>query len=151
MTRRRRSRKSKLAVAPPSSASSEPEVHPNATLGPDASLESSQAQWLGSDSTNAPLLGEEQEDQIYASGGFEFLERFLRGRVGLQPRSVFLIITIAWFVFISWLYVRDNELARLDTIDGMKWFGVKIAIYSVIYFVVAIIVLLSSQIGRPSR
>lgn len=120
-------------------------ISPDATLGPESSYESTQVQWMGPDSTSAPSIEEESEPE-YASGGFELLDKFLQGRINLPTRSVFIILTLAWFGFLSFLFVRDSELGRLETIDGIKWLGIKVAIYTVFYILVTIVVIISNRV-----
>lgn len=126
------------------SASNISEINPDVTVGPEASLESTRQDWMGPESTSAPAIGEDEERE-YVSDGFGFLDKFLQGRVSLNSRSVFLLVTLGWFGFISWLYTKDNDLGRLDSLDGIKWFGVKAVLYTGFYVLVAIILRIFSR------
>jgi len=116
-------------------------------------MESTVPRWMGPESTNAPALSEEEEyeEETYARDGVQLLERFLRGRMILRPRSVFLALTICWFGIVSWLFVRDNELGRLIDPSGMRWFWSKAGIYSVFYLLAGGIIGISSLFGRRKK
>ena len=147
---RRQGRLQALALAG-QTASMKPEISPDVTLGPEDSLASTREQWMGSDSTSVPDIGEPDHEASYARGGAQFIEKLLQGRMPLVPRAVFLLITLAWFVFVSFLFTKDNELGRLDTAKGMKWFGFKIGAYSLMYILVGLVVLILSRAFRPSK
>ena len=108
----------------------EPDFHPDATLGPDASLDSTALAWRERESTNAPTVGEEEPEGSYARGYAELVEKFLKHRVPLSGRPVAVVIILAWFAFISWLFLQDNQAGSLATSDGLKWFAVKASLYS---------------------
>lgn len=129
-------------------ATNEPDIHPDATLGPEASSESTMARWMGPESTTAPLASQPSPEPLAAASGVGLLERFLGGRLALRPRSVFLVLTIGWFAIVSWLFVKDNELGRLTDEGGLRWFGVKALIYSGFYLLVALVVGIASRFRR---
>jgi hypothetical protein len=106
---------------------------------------------MGPESTNAPSIGEEDREQPYATGGVELLDKFLQGRLTLIPRALLVLITIIWFGFISFLFVNDNELGRLDTIEGIEWFGAKALVYSILFGAVALIIWFASKPLRGSH
>jgi hypothetical protein len=146
----RRARARALEIAE-STAALKPEVSPDATLGPEASFEITRFQWMGPESTTAPAIGEEDREPEYAAGGYELFDKFLQGRLPLLPQALLLIITVIWFAFISFLFIKDNELGRLDTIDGMKWFGTKVIVYSIPYVIVAFLIWIASKPLRKGR
>jgi len=122
-------------------ASSEPDVHPEATLDPEASLDRTLAGLQSTESTNAPEIGKvDVEDLKYAAGGTQLLEKFLHGRIPLRARTILFLLTLGWFGFISWLFLQDNEAGKLDAVSGMEWFWVKAGIYSAFFTVVALVV-----------
>jgi len=131
-----------------SALSNEPDVSPNATLDPEAALEGTIPAWMGPESTNAPSVGQEEEDKPYPADYPELLQRFLGGRIRFRPRSVFLLLTLGWFCFISWLFLQDNDAGRLSTRVEIEWFWTKAAIYSAFYVVVSVIVGFSSLLGN---
>jgi len=106
---------------------------------------------MGSDSTSVPEIGEPDKEAEYAAGGAEFIEKFLQGRMTLVPRAVFLLITLAWFVFVSFLFTKDNELGRLDTTEGIKWFATKMGAYTGLYALIGVVVFLISRAFQPSK
>lgn len=135
----KRSRKRRFA---PKIASSEPEFHPDATLGPDASLESTVQAWRERESTNAPIVGEEEPEQSYAAGYPALVEKLLQAKVPLSGRTILVLLILGWFAFISWLFLQDNQAGMLATINGLKWFGVKASLYSAIAVICAGIIFL---------
>jgi hypothetical protein len=72
----------KTIVVPERETSSSLIVHPNATLTPDASLEiQTTGQWLSRDSTNAPKIGEESEEQEqYAESQAALIDKYILGK-----------------------------------------------------------------------
>lgn len=133
------------------SASDEPDLTSNPTLDPDFSSYGTVDDWFGPDSTSAPAVGEEEAEKPYATGGWGLLESFLQGRVLFRPKSVFLLLTLGWFGFISWLFKTDNELGRLDASAGMWWFWEKAIIYTGYYLVVSLIVGVYWLISRRAK
>ena len=122
-------------------ASSEPDVHPEATLDPEASLDRTLAGLQSTESTNAPEIGKaDEEDLKFAAGGAQLLDKFLHGRIPMRARTVLFLLSLGWFGFISWLFLQDNEAGKLDAVSGMKWFWVKAGIYSAFSTVVAVVV-----------
>jgi len=120
-------------------ATNEPDATLNGTFDQDSFLGTAQ-DWMGPDATNATYAEEDETEQPYAAGAWPLLDKFLHGRVILNPKSVFLLLTIAWFGFISWLFKTDNELGRFDVTGGMLWFWGKAGIYTIFYVVVTVIV-----------
>lgn len=103
-------------------ASSESDIHPNATLGPDASLENSTTgYWTIGDSTSAPMIGEEEESrEPYARSHSELLDKYVMSR--FDRKSIpFLIVMIA----ICFIFIQDNGAGRLSNWDDIKWFILK--------------------------
>lgn len=123
-------------------ASSEPEVHPEATLDPEASFDRTLAGFQSiTESTNAPEIGKaDEEDLKFAEGGAQLLDKFFHGRIPLRSRTVLFLLSLGWFGFISWLFLQDNEAGKLDAVSGMTWFWVKAGIYSAFSTVVALVV-----------
>lgn len=145
MSTRTRSRyKKEKEVSFERQSSNEPELQPNATLGPEESFDFTQEVWTGPESTNAPSIGDEVDQPEFVSGGFQLFDKFLQGRAILQPKPVILLITICWFAVVSWLYIQDNENGRLVDVNGLLWFGAKAGIYSVFFFIVAAVISLSA-------
>jgi len=52
-----------LAIAE-QTASAKPYINPDATIGPEASLEFTSEKWMGSDSTSIPDIGEEDKEEL---------------------------------------------------------------------------------------
>jgi len=132
-------------------ASLKPEISPDATMNPGLAFESTSERWMGKESTSVPEIGEPDCNSSYAEGSAELFDKFLQGRMPLVPRAVFLIITLAWFIFISFLFMKDNELGRLDTLEGLKWFATKMGAYSILYLLIGIVIFLTSKSFNPRK
>jgi len=127
-------------------ATSLPDIHPEATLGPESSLEATDDYWIGRDTTSAPQVGEEEEPESeYAKGSAELIDKFLHGKVHVTPKTVWLILTLLWFGIISWLYLQDNQLNRISDITGLMWFGVKAGLYTGGYVLLSIVIYLITR------
>lgn len=92
------------------------------------------------EATNAPLVGEEATEGPYASGYPELVEKLLGEKIPLRGRTVFLVLVLGWFGFISWLFIQDNQAGALKDWAGLKWFGAKAGLYTGVVTVVAVIV-----------
>ncbi|MDQ3565233.1 MAG: hypothetical protein M3436_14205 [Pseudomonadota bacterium] len=104
-------------------ASSDPEINPDATLGPGASLDGTREAWKDRESTNAPVVGEEEPSPVYAQGYPELIDRLLRDQIPFRSRFVYLVLVLGWFAVVSWLFVQDNQAGLLRTTEGIVWFG----------------------------
>lgn len=129
----------------------EPEFHPDATLGPDASLDSTVLAWRERESTNAPTVGEEEPEGPYARGYPELVDKLLQHRVPLSGRTVAVVIILAWFAFVSWLFLQDNQAGSLATSDGLKWFGVKAGLYTGLTVTCSVIVAVALKLTGSSK
>ncbi len=122
-------------------ASSGLDIHPDATLDPEASLDSTYHRWMGPESTTAQEYDQTDRDEIeYATGGAALLDKFLHGGISLPLKPVLTILVIGWFVFISWLYIQDNQAGRLENTAGFQSFGVKSALYSILFFFAGVLI-----------
>lgn len=130
-------------------ATSMPEVPPDATLGPESSLESTGDYWIGRETTNAPQVGEEEEKAApYAKGSAELFDKFLHGGIRFRPKTIWLMLTLLWFGFISWLYLQDNQTNRISDINGIKWFAVKAGLYTALYIIVSAVIYFIARIRK---
>lgn len=130
----------KKIITKPETASSEPGIHPNATVGPDASLDATFAIWKDKESTNAPQVGEEEHQLQYASGYPELFEKLLHEKIPLRGKTISFVIILAWFCFISWLFLQDNEAGKLGNIEGLKWFSIKASFYTALFVIASCLI-----------
>jgi hypothetical protein len=143
-------KRAKRKLPRPEMASSDPIIHPDATLGPDASFEATGVLWEDRDSTNAPTVGEEEEKSDYASGYPALIEKLLHDKLPLRVPTVLVALLLVWFVFVSWLFVQDNSSGALAWWDGLKWFAAKVGFYSLFLVAVAILLVVILWLaGKP--
>jgi hypothetical protein len=105
----------KTILIPERETSSSLIVHPNATLTPDASLETqTTGQWLSRDSTNAPKIGEESEEQErYAGSQAALIDKYI-----LSRHSVPFVLAI---IVIGYIFIQDNGAGKLTNWEGIWW------------------------------
>ena len=105
----------KTILIPERETSSSLIVHPNATLAPDASLETpTTGQWLSRDSTNAPKIGEEPEEQErYVGSQAALIDKYI-----LSRHSVPFILAI---IVIGYIFIQDNGAGKLTNWEGVWW------------------------------
>lgn len=132
-------------------ASSDPEFNPDATLGPGASLNATRAVWKDRESTNAPVVGEEEPAPGFAQGYPELIDRLLRDKIPFRSRFVYLVLILAWFGVVSWLFVQDNQAGLLKTLEGVIWFGWKTLAFTGFAVVAAIVVAILFWLTSPSN
>ncbi len=114
-------------------ASSEGAIHPNATLGPDSSLnQPSTVYWIEGDSTNAPEIGKESESkESYAQSQWALVDKHVFGKK-ILPFTLVVIL-------IGWILIQDNGAGKLTNWSGMFWTvqkcGVIIGLFLIILFI----------------
>jgi len=119
MVKRKRKAKKKIPqkmiFIPNEETGTSPLPHPNATLTPDASLESpTSGQWLSGDSTSAPKIGEESdEEEQYAQSYPALIEKYILSRH-------FIAFLLA-LVLIGYVFIQDNAAGNLKNWDGIWW------------------------------
>lgn len=103
-------------------ASSELEIYPNATLGPDASLENSTTgYWTNRDSTSAPSVGEEEEiREPYAKSYSELFDKYVMTHFGREYIPLLIVMAV-----IGYTFIQDNGVGKLSNWDDIKWFILK--------------------------
>ncbi len=101
-------------------------------MDPEMAPESTRATWRDRESTNAPAVGEEDQAPSYASAYPELFEKLLQEKVPLRGPTVHALLILLWFVFVSWLFIQDNQAGALATSKGLWWFGMKIVSYTLI-------------------
>jgi hypothetical protein len=132
-------------------ASSDPAISPEATLGPEATLEATGARWKDTDSTNAPIVGEEEASDVYARSYPALLERLLQDKLPIRLRTVFMVLVVAWFGFVSWLFIQDNSSGALANWPGLRWFSAKVGFYSLFLVAAGVVLVLTIRWSRDSR
>jgi hypothetical protein len=96
---------------------SEPKIHPDATLSPDASTDSATTlSILQRESTSAPNIGEEEKEN-YAETVAGLADKHLFSKKFI-PFSIILIICA---IVASILFVQDNQAGLLTDIKSVYW------------------------------
>jgi len=98
-------------------ASSISAPHPDATVGPEASFESTRPAWQGSDTTSVPPIGE-PDDERSVENPSDFAQKYLRGGISFQPRAALHVLVILWIAWLGWLFLQDNGAGKVDTWEG---------------------------------
>ena len=96
-------------------------------------------------------MGEEETEEPYASGYPELVEKLLHEKIPLRGRTVFLLLVLGWFVFISWLFVQDNQAGVLKDWAGLRWFAAKAVLYTGMVAVVALILGIVMRLTKSPR
>ena len=93
----------------------------------------------------------DDDDDVDANEGWALANRLVQGDIRPSPRIIYLLVTLAWFVFCSWQYSVDNQLGRLETLEGIKWFFTKTSAYSIFFAIALFFIAISSIIrNKPS-
>lgn len=117
-------------------ASSESDIHPNATLGPDASLESPTTKmWTTKDSTSAPEIGEKEIQEPYAKSHSELIDKYVMSR--FDRKSIFFLIAI---LVIGYIFTQDNGAGKLSNWNDIRWFLLKSGIFLVLVLVLVLLI-----------
>jgi hypothetical protein len=66
---------------------------------------------------------------------------FMRGKIDIKYEPMLLVIAVAWLLFFSWLFIRDNEFGRLETWDGVLRLICKTLVYTAIYLLGSTVIL----------
>lgn len=142
---KRKKRKShpKLIIRPiPETTSTEVSIHPNATLGPDASLEQpSTGEWVAQDSTSAPEIGKESEaTESYAGSEWALVDKYIFGGK-LIPFALVVIV-------IGWIIIQDNGAGELTDWNAIWWTIQKCSVVMGLYGVILLIQCLYQKIFK---
>jgi hypothetical protein len=68
--------------------------------------------------------------------------KFLGEKVPIRRRPVALVMSLAWLIVISWVFVRDNELGKLGDYGGLAWLGIKAGIYTAVFLAAMLLIVL---------
>lgn len=134
----KKKRRSSMGMARQQPAAKSLAPLPNITSGPGTSQELTTGSWIVGDATNAPEIGEPEPAEGYASTTPELVDKILHGRRPLGLPIVISILVLAWFGFLSWLFLQDNSGGKLDSVAGLKVFGIKAGAYTALAIVVGI-------------
>src|SRR2546422_6314321 len=95
--------------------SSGPYIHPNATVGPEASLGTpTDVTWMSRDSTSAPEAGEEEEvKKSYAESTPALIDKYVLSR-DFVP---FTLVVVG----IGWIFIQDNAAGNLKNWNELLW------------------------------
>lgn len=115
--------------------------HPDATLTPDASLKRpTNGQWLPGDSTNAPKVGEEPEEQKqYAGTQSALIDKYLFSRLSYP---LLLLPLIAAIVVIAFIFIQDNAAGQMKSWQEISWTIKKSGVFSGILVVLIFFILI---------
>ena len=131
-----------------SAASNIPQKVPEETVAPGTE-DYPPAELLFSPDSTSGVETEESESRDYAATAPAFLDKFLQGRIPLPKGPVLVLLTFVWLGFFSWLFAQDNSAGRIEDLSGLKNFGVKAIIYTVVCFAVAgLITLILKSVRR---
>ncbi len=86
-----------------------------------------------SNETSSPTRYEPPAEDKFSDSIQGTLRDLMRGRIIIKYEPMSLVISVAWLLFISWIYLRDNELGRLETFAGLLWLAAKTVTYTVLY------------------
>lgn len=142
MTRRR-----KDALARPPAASQQV-IHPNATLGPEASEETSTEARYFPDATSSANLAEQGTNDDLAESNAALVDKyFLSGKRRLPISQIAFILLLA---AIGWIFIQDNSTGAFGKDDwGAVWWTIQKSFVIVGVFIIAFVgYFLFSKIAR---
>ena len=64
---------------------------------------------------------------------------YLSGAIPIKSSRIRTIIPLLWIGLIAWLFAQDNQNNKLDNIEGIKWFLVKVGLSIVLFFIALIL------------
>ncbi len=119
-------------ILPYQEISSSSLINTDATMSPSTSFDQPTSnQWLNSDSTNAPKIGEISKDgEPYAESYAALLDKHILSK---QPLLLMII-----FGIIGWLFIQDNAAGNLKDWNGIGWTIIKALILLIIFFAIKI-------------
>jgi hypothetical protein len=120
------------------------------TVGLAASERPTSFSWADEQTTNAPRIGEPEPSEGYAGSTPELAHRFLAGKVPLRIGTIWLVITIAWFVAIAWLFQQDNAAGKIDGWPGIRWFLAKSLVVTGFALVAGVVGAVVARVTRRS-
>lgn len=103
-------------------------------------------------STNLEDDSKNKSDQSTLPG---VARSFLAGDLTIHPKNLLVFILGCYIVFVCWLYLQDNSLGKVDQIEGIKNFGLKLipitALLLLIVLGIFIIIILSNRSKKKSK
>jgi hypothetical protein len=128
----KKKRKSQQPVVYIEPTESEPKIHPDATLSPEAALEGTTTiALLQKDSTNAPIIGERESEESYVESWPGLADKYLLGKRSI-PFSIILIIS---GIVMGFLFIQDNAAGLLININAITWVIIKSSIFFLVILV----------------
>lgn len=113
---------------------SEPQVHPEATLSPGASIErATTIEVLQRDSTAAPSIGEEEEErEPYVESYPALIEKYVLSRKFIS----FPVILFVWCIAASFIFIQDNRAGLLVNKEAIFWALTKCTVLFVFFLLI---------------
>ena len=87
--------------------------------------------WAQDASTNAPAIGEPDRDEKYSGSTPELAHRILTGKLPLHLTTVWLLLSLVWFLAAAWTFQQDNGSGKLQSWSGIGWFFVKAGVLAI--------------------
>ena len=123
------------------------QIYPEATLTPDASSDKTRYSLLSEDTTNAPNIGEEDDESSYAGTTSALLDKYFFSKKYI-PFYILLIINA---LVSAWIYISDNSSHKLNDFDSIKWTLTKCGIFFLLSLVFWILLSISQWIGEKCK
>lgn len=101
-----------------SSTTGPAEIHPNSTLGPNASLETpTNIGLFVGDSTTAPEIGEEEaKKEVYAPSTAAIVDKYVLSKLSAENIVFVVVIAIS-----GWIFIQDNGAGKLNDWMSVFW------------------------------
>ena len=77
--------------------------------------------------------------------------RFLSGNLTIIPKNFIFFTVCCYIIFVCILYLQDNNLGKLDTMGGIKIFGMKLLPITGLLLIIVIIVVLINLFSKKQR
>ncbi len=127
---------------------SEPQIHPDATLSPSASVESPTANTiLQRDSTSAPIIGEDEGKYKYAKSLAGLADKHLFSKKSISFSIILIIVAIVS----GFIFLQDNNAGLLIDTKTIFWTIKKCCIFFFLIFGFWIIYSVALWIERKIR
>ena len=126
---RKKQRKLRRQAIEAEETKSLPEINPDATLTPEASLDlGTSGMWQREDLTNVPSIGErEDDDNGYAETPSAIFDKYI-GRLIPRERLFPFLLAFLLVVVAGWIFIQDNSAGMLKDFPSIGWTSLKIII-----------------------
>ena len=92
---------------------------------------------------------DETSNPVTATAGL--IERILKGEIPIRLPLLWIVLIFSWLFFMSWLFIHDNDINKVESLMDLKGYGIKVFIYSIGLIVIGTILSILACMANKSN